>query len=81
MIHSKGSSSSFGDGESVGGDGVIKRGWRCWWRWCGRRRCHHSIRSSSSLREDGGEGVVGGDGVGGDGVIHSMNEASSSFCG
>ena len=37
----------------------------------------HSIRSSSSLREDGGEGV-GGDGMGGDGVIHSMDEVFSS---
>ena len=38
MIHSKGSSSSFGDeGEVVGGGGVI-----------------HSIGSSSSKKEDGG---------------------------
>ena len=36
----------------------------------------HSIRSSSSLRDD--RGGVGGDGVERDGVIHSMNEVSSS---
>ena len=60
MIQSKGTSSSFGDVEGVGGGGVI-----------------HSIRSSSSLRENRGEGV-GGDGVERDGVIHSMNEVSPS---